>query len=75
MIMAVAAEYVDLPRARRILDDPRPSQLHVNGPEVIAMIQQANAELGEKMLGITVERIVEKASELLAGVRQDASTR
>ncbi len=72
MIMAVAPEHVDLPRARRIPDDPRPSQLHVNSPEVIAMIQEANAELGEKMLGITVERIVAKAEELLAGVGQDA---
>jgi len=36
------------------------------------MISDANAELGEKTLGITVERVVAKAGELLTGVRQDA---
>ena len=72
MTMAVAPEHVDLSRAGGVLDHPRPSQLQANSAEVIGMISDANAELGERTLGITVERVVAKANELLEGVRQDA---
>ena len=65
LIMATAPGYTDLPRAERILSDPRPSQLQGNSPEVIARIQDANAELGEKTLQLTVDRVVVKAAELL----------
>lgn len=57
---------VDLPRAERILSHPRPSQLQANSPEVIARIQEANAELGERTLALTVDRVVAKARELLS---------
>jgi len=65
LLMATAPGYTDLPRAARILSDPRPSQLQVNSPEVIARIQEANADLGEKTLQLTVDRVVAKAQELL----------
>lgn len=65
LLMATAPGYTDLSRATRILQDPRPSQLQANSPEVIARIQEANAELGEKTLQLTVERVVAKAKELL----------
>lgn len=65
LIMATAPGTVDLPRAERILGDARPSQLQANSPEVIAGIQQASVELGERTLRLTVERVVAKAQELL----------
>ena len=65
LLMATAPGYTDLPRAERILADPRPSQLQANSAEVIARIQEANAELGEKTLQLTVDRVVAKAQELL----------
>ncbi len=65
LVMAIAPEKVDLPRARRILDHPRPSQLHANSPEVIEYIQQANAELGERTIQLAVEKVTKKAQELL----------
>ncbi|MCE5240760.1 creatininase family protein [bacterium] len=66
LIMATAPGYTDLPRAERILGHPRRSQLQANRPEIIAGIQQANVELGEKTLQLTVERVVAKAEELLS---------
>jgi len=65
MVMATAPGYVDLPRAERILSDPRPSQLQANNPETIAYIQKANVELGEESLKRVVEVVVAKAAELL----------
>jgi creatinine amidohydrolase/Fe(II)-dependent formamide hydrolase-like protein len=65
LIMATAPGYTDLPRAERILSDPRPSQLQANSPEVIAYIRQANAELGEKTLEAIVTKVVSQAQELL----------
>lgn len=65
LIMATAPGYVDLPRAQRILSDPRPSQLQANKPEAIEMIQQANVELGEESLQRVVKQVVAKAAELL----------
>ena len=65
LIMATAPGYTDLPRAARILADPRPSQLQANSAEVISRIQEANVELGEKTLQLTVDRVVAKAQELL----------
>lgn len=67
LLMAVAPGYTDLARAEGILSDPRPSQLHANSPEVIADIQNANPELGERTLQLTVERVVAKAAGLLSG--------
>jgi len=65
LLMATAPGYTDLPRAERILADPRPSQLQANSPEAIALIQEATVELGEKTLQLTVDRVVAKAKELL----------
>lgn len=65
LTMAATPGYVDLPRAKRILSGPLTSQLKANSPEVIAQIQQANAELGEKSLEKAVEVAVAKAREML----------
>lgn len=65
LIMAVAPGYTDLSRAPRILSDPRPSQLQANSADVIADIQKANPELGQRTLDLLVERVVKKAKELL----------
>ncbi|MEN6302643.1 MAG: creatininase family protein [Armatimonadia bacterium] len=65
MTMAATPGYVDLPRAERILSNPRPTQLGANSPETIAYIQKANAELGEESLRRVVEVVVAKAAELL----------
>lgn len=66
LIMATAPGYVDLPRAERILSHPLRSQLQANSPEVIAQIQQATTELGERTLQHVVDKVVVKVKELLA---------
>lgn len=65
LMLVVAPEHVDLPRAQRILEGPLDSQLKANSPEVIAMIAEANRELGEKSLELAVELTVAKAREML----------
>lgn len=66
MLMATAPGYVDLPRAERILADPRPSQLQANSAETIAQIQNADVHLGSESLCLVVDKLVAKAAQLLA---------
>lgn len=66
LMLAIAGDKVDLPRAQQILENPLVSQLQANPPEVIAQIAKATAALGEEFFDQAAQRAAAKAQELLA---------
>lgn len=60
LMMAVHPDWVDLPRAQRIKDDPRVSQLSKQPQPALDHIAKASAEYGNR----TITRAAQKAAEL-----------
>jgi creatinine amidohydrolase/Fe(II)-dependent formamide hydrolase-like protein len=65
LVMAVHPNWVDLPRAQRIEDYCRPSQLKKQTKKRTEAIAQANADLGRQQIGLAAERAAKIARELL----------
>jgi hypothetical protein len=65
LVMALHPEWVDLPRAKRIKDYPRPSQLSKQPQKNLDDIANANAELGNRELNLAAERAARLAREML----------
>ena len=65
IVMALHPEWVDLPRAKRIKDYERPSQLKKQSQERIDHIATANAELGNRILNLAAERAAKLAQDML----------
>lgn len=65
IVMALRPDWVDLPRARRIKEFPRPSQLQSQTQEKIDHIARSNAELGNRVLDLAAGRAAELARRLL----------
>ena len=66
LVMAIRPDWVDLPRAQRIVENPLPSQLKKNPKEKLAYIAKANAEYGNREIKLAVERTAKLARDLLS---------
>ena len=64
-MMALNPECVDLPRAKRVKDYPRPSQLSKQPDKNLDDISNANAELGNREFNLAAERAAKIAREML----------
>jgi len=65
LVMAMRPDWVDLPRARRIMQSPLESQLQGPWPHKIERIQGATVEYGERWLAEAGERLARLATDLL----------
>jgi len=65
LVMALRPEWVDLPRAKRIKDYPRPSQLSKQPQKNLDDIANANADFGNRELNLAAERAAKLAHEML----------
>ena len=65
IVMALNPEWVDLPRAKRIKQWSRVSQLSKLPDKNIDYIQKSNAELGNKEMNLAAERAAKLAQEML----------
>ncbi|MDD4017759.1 MAG: creatininase family protein [Kiritimatiellae bacterium] len=67
LIAASHPNLIDLPRAKRIKDNPLDSQLKVNSRERLDYIANANAETGNLQLNAMSQSLAQLAREMLAG--------
>ena len=65
LVMAIRPNWVDLPRAQRIEQSPRPSQLKKATKKRTEAIAQANAELGRQQIELAAQRVAQIARDLL----------
>jgi hypothetical protein len=65
MNMACHADWVDLPRAKRINESPIASQLKGQPQTMLDKIADANVEFGNRMLNVASERIAKIAKDML----------
>lgn len=68
MNMAVRADWVDLPRAKRINESLIASQLKGQPQAMLDKIADANVEFGNRMLNVASERIAKIAKEMLCNM-------
>jgi len=65
LVMAIEPGWADLARAERVVDAPFASQLQEAPWERLERIKDANAEYGERLLGIAVAGAIARARDLL----------